>query len=76
MRAVAPEDDVKAEIARFYVDSVTANIQAFLDSKPKRFELWIDRCDLEVVRGLWQAAGFQGDRDSFIAGLTHIHNAS
>jgi hypothetical protein len=72
-RAPVPKAD-RPLVAGHYVDTVTANIEAFVEGRPHR------RVDLETLAealpGLWEWIGAEGDLDAAVAELTVRHNAS
>jgi hypothetical protein len=61
-------------VAGHYVDTVTANIEAFVEGRPPR------RVDLEALAGdlpdLWDWIGAEGDLAAAVSELTVRHNAS
>ena len=61
-------------VAGHYVDTVTANIEAFVEGRPHR------RVELESLAedlpDLWAWMGAEGDLDAAVAELTVRHNAS
>ena len=62
-------------IARDYVDTVTANIEAFLADKPNRMTFHIENANVDFPR-FWECVGAQGDRATAVAEFTIAYNAS
>lgn len=73
-----PERPVSAaplEIARDYCDTVTANIEAFLENKPYTMEVWLEQAEEHFAR-FWDWAGLEGDRSAALSEWKISHNAS
>ncbi|WP_051426110.1 hypothetical protein [Jiangella gansuensis] len=65
----------RGELARFYVDTVTANIEAFLRTVP--YSMTIDLEDAkDRFPEFWYRLGAEGDLDAALAEFDRRHNAS
>lgn len=71
-----PDDigDRALDIALDYVDTVNANIAAFLAGKPNSMALQLERAKAEFP-GFWRRIGAQGDLAAALAELDIAHNA-
>lgn len=67
-----PEQYVK--VARFYVDTVNANIAEFLRHRPHTMEFPLERA-AELFPTFWQRIGAEGDLDAALAEFRIRHNA-
>ncbi|GAB3447607.1 hypothetical protein GCM10027570_20230 [Streptomonospora sediminis] len=65
----------RLEVCRYYVQTVTANIEAFLADKPRQMTVWLDEAE-EWFPKLWERIGGQGDFDNALHQLQVQHNAS
>lgn len=61
--------------ARFYVETVTTNIEAFLRDKPHQVTVWLENA-ADWFPALWERIGGQGDCDAALAEFGVRHNAS
>ncbi|QBI53706.1 hypothetical protein [Streptomonospora litoralis] len=65
----------RLEVCRFYVRTVTANIEAFLADKPHQMTVWLDEAE-EWFPQLWERIGGEGDADAALKRFEVQHNAS
>lgn len=63
------------EVALDYVDTVTANIEAFLTDKPDRMTFRLERAG-EDFPAFWSRIGAEGDLEAALAEFAVAHNAS
>ncbi|MDA0566565.1 hypothetical protein LG943_19945 [Streptomonospora sp. S1-112] len=68
-------DAQRMEVCRFYVQTVTANIEAFLADKPNQMTVWLDDA-ATWFPAFWDRIGGQGDYDAALAQFGIQHNAS
>jgi hypothetical protein len=61
--------------ARFYVETVTANIEAFLQGKPNRMTVWLEDA-ADWFPALWQRVDGQGDLTAALSEFDVRHNAT
>lgn len=64
-----------AAVCRHYVDTVTANIEAFLADKPRQMTIWLGEA-AELFPDFWERIGAAGDLDAALHEFTVRHNAS
>jgi hypothetical protein len=69
-----PEEE-RIEVARYYVRTVTANIEAFLADKPHTMTVWLDDAQVWFPR-LWGRIGGEGDCEAAGKEFDVRHNAS
>lgn len=70
-----PEIPGDMDAARFYVETVTTNVRAFLADKPNQMTLWLE--DVSSWFGeLWDRIGARGDRAAAEAEFSVRHRAS
>lgn len=63
----------RLEVCADYVDTVTANIEAFLADKPRRMEFRLEQAE-EDWRTFWQWVGAEGDLQASLAEWRIAHN--
>lgn len=63
------------DLARDYVDTVTANIELFLADKPRKRTFQIERWEVEFP-SLWDAIGSEGNLSEAMKEFETRHNAS
>jgi hypothetical protein len=68
-------EDRRRDLCRFYVDTVTANIEAFLRDKPLRMEVWVEDAARDF-REFWKRIGADGDVEAAVAEWNHRYNSS
>lgn len=68
-----PEED-RRRICQFYVDTVTANIEAFLRNKPRAMTIHLEHAKDRFPQ-FWERIGAEGDLSAATAELDHRHNA-
>jgi len=68
-------DDDKLEIAGFFFDVVTANIEMFLDDKPDKIRIPIEGPEAGF-REFWAGIGATGDMDAALAEFSRRYHAS
>lgn len=67
-------DDEWAEVAATYVDTVTANVRAFLTHQPRVVEMTLEE-PLDGFARVWDMGGVDGDYSAAAAEWTVRHNA-
>jgi hypothetical protein len=65
----------RLDVCRFYVDAVTANIDHFLEDKPRKMTIALERID-EAFPAFWEWIGARGDLDAAMGEWTVRHNES
>lgn len=68
-------DEERLKVCRFYVDTVTANIEMFLKDKPRVMTVWIEE-HREWFPSFWARIGGDGDLEAAMAEFHSHHNAS
>ena len=66
---------IAPDIALDYVDTVTANIEAFLADKTRKMDFRLEDAKADFAR-LWAAIGAQGNLNAALAEFDVAHNAS
>lgn len=69
-----PEED-RLDLCRFYVETVTANIEAFLAGKPRQMTVWLEEAHTWFP-SLWERIGGEGPLETALAEFEVRHNAS
>src|SRR5690625_705479 len=64
----------RMEVCRCYVQTVTANIEAFLADKPRQMTVWLDEAE-EWLPRLWERIGGRGDLETALKRFEVQHNA-
>lgn len=72
--ATRPEEQ-RLDVCRFYVDTVTANIDAFLRDKPRTMSVWLEEAE-DWFPAFWERIGGEGDLQAGLAEFKVPHNAS
>lgn len=62
-------------ICRFYVETVTANIELFLQGRPNKMQFRLESAKTDFAR-FWEAIGAEGDLDSGLAEWDRKYNAT
>jgi hypothetical protein len=65
----------RLDVCRFYVRSVTSNIDAFLADKPHTMNVWLEDASTWFPT-LWHRIGGEGDLEAALAEFGVRHNAS
>lgn len=65
----------RLEVCRYYVRTVTANIETFLADKTRQMTVWLDEAD-EWFPLFWERVGGTGDFDAALKRFEVRHNAS
>lgn len=68
-----PEDE-RLEVCRFYVDTVTSNIESFLADKPHTMTVWLEDAG-DWFPAFWRAIGAEGDLEAAMSEFEVRHNA-
>jgi hypothetical protein len=75
MRAEPYPEDEWHEVAGFYVDTVTANIESFLEGRPRVVRMRLED-PLPGITRLWDMVGANGDLLAALTEWSVRHNAS
>lgn len=75
MRPKAWPEEERIVVARSYVDTVNANIEAFLAGKPHRMTVWLEEA-AEWFPRFWERIGGEGDLPAAVGEFATAHNAS
>jgi hypothetical protein len=69
-----PEEE-RLDVCRFYVETVTANIEGFLADKPRRMTVWLED-SADWFPTFWESIGAEGDLGAAMSEFAVRHNAS
>ncbi|GAA4889758.1 hypothetical protein [Streptomonospora salina] len=75
MRRKSWPQEQRLEVSRYYVRTVTANIEAFLADKSRQMTVWLDEVE-EWFPVFWERLGGRGDCDAALKHFEVRHNAS
>ena len=62
-------------MCRFYVQTVTANIEGFLEDKPHQQTVWLEEAQVWFP-AFWERIGGEGDLAAALGEFSIRHNAS
>lgn len=69
-----PEDQ-RLDVCRYYVETVTANIELFLRDKPNQMTVWLEEA-ADWFPAFWNRIGGRGDLDASMAEFGKQHAAT